>query len=454
MHQAAATPPRIMPSVSGPELPPCRVADLPGITSLEIRRLFPEVPEQIYLKGEDFSAIRRATENALKDVDMSMIRPHDSVNLLCSEHGFSILEGGPYKEMLRTIKDVVQARTGCENIRLRFSVGSAKSEAREMIAYFGLEKDFGEKIASVGPFDRGVAIETEIGTLYGIARIYDADWIIHAHYDDPRELYFHHLIDRALKPFTMSYARLETRSVYHKNFDSRSSNIVPRAIFESPFVQSKFAFACLLMTSPAGVVDIGADNDLHRLNRRLIINTLKSFGKLIRLFGEIDECVAALDAGRWPWYLHGGGLTSGNLFMAPTDHLDLDICPVRKTGNKLVNSAVKMLLLNYTWRENLHGLLAFYPIIIASREIAEGLSFGVQKRAKMIADDLEQALSAAVQMAGTDKVIVFDGSFGSINLSPSMRDFLTSRAPEVSRKVDEHYLPLWLSQRGIDPKEV
>ena len=452
MQQTAVVPPRIMPSISGPELPPCRVADLPGITSLEIRRLFPEIPSEIYLRGDDFSAVRQATENALKDVDMTMIKPDHSVNLLCSEHGFSILEGGAYAEMLRTIKDVVRERTGCPNIRLRFSVGSSKSEAREIIPYFGLDKDF-DKIASAGPFDRGVAIETEIGTLYGIARVYDADWIIHAHYDDPRELYYHHLINRPLKPFTMSYARLETRSIYHKNFDSLSSNIVPRAIFESPFVQGKFAFTCLLMTSPAGVTDVGADNNLHRLNRRLIKNTLKSFGKLIRLFGEIDECIAALDSGRWAWYLHGGGLTSGNLFMAPTDHLDLNISPVRKTGNKLVNPAVKMLLLNYTWRENLYGLLPFYPVIIAGKELAKGLSFGVQKRAELIADNLEQAMSAAIEMAGTDKVIVFDGSFGSINLSPSLRDFLISRAPEVSHRVDEHYLPLWLSQRGIDPGE-
>jgi hypothetical protein len=140
--------------------------------------------------------------------------------------------------------------------------------------------------------------------------------------------------------------------------------------------------------------------------------------------------------------------------MAPTDHLDLSISPVRKTGNKLVNPAVKLLLLNYTWRENLYGLLPFYPIIIAGQELAKGLSFGVQKRAKLIADNLEQAMSAAIEMTGTDKIIVFDGSFGSINLSPSMRDFLLSRAPDISRKVDEHYLPLWLSQRGIDPKEI
>lgn len=453
MLQAAVVPPRLMASRSGPELPVRRVADLPGIVSLEVRRLFPEIPAAIHRCGDDLSAVRKAAERALSRVDMSMIRPGDSVNLLCSEHGFSILGGGPYAEMLRTVKDVVEKRTGCRNIRLRFCVGGSMSEAREMIPWFRLDEYFDGRVAGTGPFDRGVAIETGIGTLYGLARVYDADWIIHAHYDDPREIYFHHLMNRTLKPFTMSYARLETRSVYHKNFDSRSANIVPRAIFESAFVQSRFAFACFLVTSPAGVIDIGADNDLLRLDRRLTVNTLVSYGKLIRLFAEIDECVAALDAGRWPWYLHAGGLTSGNLFMARTDHLDLDVCPARNTGLKRVNPAVKVLLLNYTWRENLHGLAAYYPMVIAGRRLAQGLPVGAVKRAR-IADDLDEAMALAVEMAGTDRVIVFDGSYGSINLSPSMHDFLLSRAPGVSLAVDGHFLPLWLKQRGIDPATV
>jgi hypothetical protein len=63
-------------------------------------------------------------------------------------------------------------------------------------------------------------------------------------------------------------------------------------------------------------------------------------------------------------------------------------------------------------------------------------------------------MSMAIEMAGTDKVIVFDGSYGSINLSPSMAEFLTQRAPEVSRNVDQQLLPLWLRQRGINPETV
>ena len=324
MLNTAVQPPNIMASVLGPELPRQRSADLPGIVSLEVSRLFPDIPKEIYLSGDDMSTIRMTTENALAGVDMSMIRPQDSVNLLCSEHGFGILGGEPYAEMLRTIKDVVEERTGCR-LRLRFCVGGGMTEAREMIPYFNLDQYFEGRIKSTHPFDRGVPIETEIGTLYGLARVYDADWIIHVHYDDPRELYLHRLIDRSLKSFTMGYARFETRSVYHMNFGTRSSNIVPRAIFESPFVQEKYAFSCIQVTSPAGITGVDADNNHEQLNHRLIRNTLQGYGKLIRLFAEIDECIAILDAGRWPWYLHAGGLTSGNLFEAPIDYLDLEV---------------------------------------------------------------------------------------------------------------------------------
>lgn len=449
MLGTAVEPPKIMESVLGPELPPMRAADLPGISSLEVRRLFPDVPCALYLNGPDLSAVRGATKNALARVHMGMIQPQDSVNLLCSEHGFSILGGEPYAEMLRTIKDVVEQRTGCR-IGLRFCVGGGLTEAREMIPYFKLDDYFDGRIKAAGPFDRGVPIETEIGTLYGLARVYDADWIIHAHYDDPREVYFHRLIDRTLKSFTMSYARFETRSAYHMNFGSRSSNIVPRAIFESPFVRKKFAFTCFLKTSPAGVTDVDADNDHHRLNRRLAVNTLRGYGKLMRLFAEIDACVAVLDAGRWPWYLHAGGLTSGNLFEAPTDYLDLDVGPLNNHAGKGLNPAVKALVVNHTWREAFAGLAMVYPVFIGGRAIAKGLPHRVVNKA-FIADTLEEAMQAAFHKGGTDKAIVFDGSYGSINLSPSMGRYLMEKAPAVAQKVDEELMPKWLRQRGIDP---
>ena len=70
------------------------------------------------------------------------------------------------------------------------------------------------------------------------------------------------------------------------------------------------------------------------------------------------------------------------------------------------------------------------------------------------AEDLEAAMRFARQISGTDNIIVFDGSFGSINLSQSLGEFMQRNAPEVNRKVDEELLPKWLRQRGIDPEEL
>lgn len=446
MLDSTISPPDLVSTIMGPDIPGQRAADLEGIVSLPVRDLFEDITPDIYLPGEDLTLIRRAAEDALAGVDMSMIKPGDKVNLLCSEHGFALMGGEPYAEMLKTIKDVVAAKTGCENIRLRFCAGEGLSEARQMIPQYKLDKYF-DHIAATWPFDKGVAIETDIGTLYGLKKVYDADWIIHTCYSDPREVWFHREINRILKTFTMAYARYETRSAYHMNFSSRSSNIIPRAIFESSFVQEKFAFVCAMETSPAGMTGIIADNDLHSVNRIITRDTLKSYGKLTRLFAEIDECVVILDGMRWAWYIHGGGLVSGTLFKSPFDYFNLDISGPNPEDPHL-NPAVKALVINYAWRNALMPLTRAYPVFVAGEELAKGLPKAISKHGT-IAEDLEAALNKACEQSNTDKVIVFDGSYGNINLSPSLGRLFLERAPEVNKKVDEELLPMWLAQRGL-----
>jgi len=469
MLKEVASPPKIMPSVYGPPLPDQRAAEIPGLVSLEVGDLFPDITPAIYLQDDDLSIIRSAAEEALAGVDMNMIKADDTVNILCSEHGFGILGGWAYAEMIKTIKEVVKSRTGCGNIRLRIAVGFGYKEAPEIIDYYGLDDPFEGEVSGVTPKDPGVPIETDIGTLYGLAQIYDADWFIQAHHGDLRELYWHRLIDQALKPFTMSYARLETRGVYHFNFGPRSANFVQRAIFDSAFVQEKYAFSSLLLTAPSGIIGIDADNDLNRINRRLTVEGLKSYGKMVRLFGEIDECVAVLDGAKWLHYQHASGITFGNLVNAQLDFFDLDTVPagtgfalferdpnVPKVG--AVNPALKALIIN-----NMHTnmmcteLPLNIPTVVVGRNLADRLSYDPANPEFMdvavTAQNLTAALNFAQRIAGTDKVIVFDGSYGGINLSPALGEFLLAKAPEVSRKVDEYFLPLWLKQRGIDPTD-
>jgi len=464
MFKEAVSPPKIMPSCYGTP-PEQRAADLPGFVGLKVEDLFPDITPAIYLQKDNLSIIRAAAEKALAGVDMNRIQAGDTVNILCSEHGFGILGGWAYAEMIKTVKDVVKAGTGCENIRLRVAAGGWYREPPEILSYYGLMEYFEGEAVGVTPKDTGVPIETEIGTLYGLAKIYDADWFIQVHHGDLRELYWHRLIDQALKPFAMSYARLETRGVYHFNFGPRGSNFIQRAIFDSRFVQKRYAFSSLLLTSPAGIIGIDADNDLNRMNKRLTQEGLKSYGKMVRLFGEIDECVVVLDGAKWPHYQHASGVTFGNLVNAKLDFFDLETIPAgtgfalyeRNPGApkvRAVNPAIKALVINHMYTSMMCTELALnIPTIVVGRHLADKISLDPANPEFMAlsvtAENLEAGIYFAGRIAETDKVIVFDGSYGSINLSPSMGNLLLERAPHVRQKVDEELMPRWLAQRGL-----
>ena len=219
---------------------PMRAKDLPDIGCVLNDELFPDrLFPVIFPSAAGTKALREATEASLEKVDMSMIKPGHSVNILSSHHSFALMGGEPYAELIRTMKDVIQRKTGASDIRFVAGVGLRFRESEEYIRKFGLDKFFGGKAWCVAPIDKGVPIETSIGRLYGLKRVYDADWIIHAHNTDIREVHFHRMVDRIMKPFGMSYARIETRSTYHHNLGPRGANFVARAIFESEFVQKK-----------------------------------------------------------------------------------------------------------------------------------------------------------------------------------------------------------------------
>ncbi len=98
-------PPSLFKGISGidPKLVKKRAYELPDIVSVKINDLFPDVPEAIYPKG-GVAVIRKATEKALNKVDMSMIKPEHSVNILGAHHGFTLMGGEAYAEMLKTIR--------------------------------------------------------------------------------------------------------------------------------------------------------------------------------------------------------------------------------------------------------------------------------------------------------------------------------------------------------------
>ncbi len=463
-------PPRASQYGIDPSLVKTRVAELPGMTAVTYKELFPDLPEIIYPGDEGLAAIRKAAENALKNVDMSMIKPDQSVNILASHHGFTLLGGEPYAEMLKTIKDVIEERTGCKNIRLRAGVGLRFRETEEYIKRYGLDKHFNGKAIGVAPVDQGIPIETEVGTLYGIKKVYDADWIVHAHNSDVREVHFHRQVDRAVKPFGMSYARIETRSTYHQNLGPRAANFTARAIFDSPFVQSKFAFSAFLKVAPNGIIDVDADNDLYALNDRVTESGCRYYGKMMTLFGEIDECIAALDFPCPVVYVFSAGVIYANFAGANTDLYDLDVpLPAYtwyteafygKRGRPLlddiprVNPAIKMCVHNYAWTGYPSAFFSEHiPTIVVGQEQAELFNRDPQNLTYMkhatVAEDTKAAMEFAYKTTGTKKVVIFDGAMGGINVSEPMAEYLLKKAPEVSRRVDEELLPKWLRQRGV-----
>ncbi|SDE19220.1 hypothetical protein [Sporomusa acidovorans] len=473
MHEAIKPiPPK--PSIYGiaPELVKTRVSELPGMVSLYLRELFPDLPPVLLPGGPDaIKNVRQAAHDALMKVDMSMIKPEDSVNVLASHHGFTLFGGEPYAELLKAIRDAVEERTGCTDIRLRAGVGMRFRETEEYMKRYGLDTYYKGKAVGVAPIDEGIAIETEIGTLYGLKKVYDATWIIHAHHTDVREVHFHRQVDKAVKPFGMSYARCETRSTYHQNLGPRAANFTARAIFESEFVQSKFAFAAFLNCGPHGVIGADCDNDLYALNDRATFVGCQLYGKIMTLFGEIDKCIAVLDFPCPVPYVFSAGVIYANFLGANSDLYDLNT-PLpsytwyteafyRKNGKPLLeetppmNPAIKMCVHNYAWTGYPSEFFSKnIPTVVVGDEQGklfdtDSMNIGYMDYA-VTARTAENAMKFAYNVTGTDQVIIFDGAMGGLNVSESLAKLLIEKAPLVSERVDKELLPKWLKQRGVD----
>lgn len=450
-----------------------RGAELSDMVGVGLKELFPTMPEVIYPNGRGPEVIRNSTEAALSKVDFSKIKPGSTVNILASHHGFTFLRGEPYAEMLRTIKDVVEREAEPKEVRLRAGVGMRFRETEEYIKSHGLDDYFKGKAVGVAPIDAGVPIETKLGTLYGIRKVYDADVIIHAHNSDVREVHFHRQVDRAVKPFGMSYARAETRSTYHWNLGPRAANFVARSIFDSDFVQSKYGFSCFMIMCPAGVITVDADNDLYALNDRITVGGMKNYGKIITLMGEIDECIVILDFPCPVPYVFAGGVIYANLVGANLDLFDLDNALPPYTwytetyydhqGKPLipeippVNPAIRTVVHNYAWTGYPSAFFAEHtPTIVVGQEQAAHFGRDPMNQKYMdyavTAGDLRSAIDFAYRTTKTDKVMIFDGAAGGINVSRSLADLLTKRAPEVSDRVDKLLMPKWLEQRSVDVK--
>ncbi|MBV9841189.1 MAG: hypothetical protein JOY99_06605 [Sphingomonadaceae bacterium] len=461
---AALLPPAFMPSDYGPGLRPHVGEQLSSMISVPLTDLFPRF-EPAITAGDpaDLDRVRAETRKSLANVDMSKIGPGDSVNILASEHGFGLMGGWPYAEMVKTIREVVIERTGCRKVSLRLAIYRGFREADEVAEHFGFEEAFEGSVHGLGPFDPGVEVDTAIGPMYLIKRAFDGSKFIHAYYDDPREMYFNRLLYKSFKSFCMSYARYETRSVYHSLFGNRSGSIIPRALFDSDFIQQRYAFSSVLRTTPMGVIGIDATTDLYAIDRRITKGHLETYGRMQRLFAKIEDCVAIWDGGRWGYYLHGGGLIFGTLLTSHSDAFDLDkpvVAGFMQVPGAPINfsrhKALRGIVVNQAWvgAGIPYVTMPFTsPMYIVGEEQAklwrEDPTNPLLMDRATVVDSLEQGIAMACEKGKTDKLIVFDGSYGHITCNRSMADLLMARAPEVEREVADTLLPKWMAQRGL-----
>lgn len=457
--------PEYMPSVYC-NTPAMYARDLPGMVSVDMKKLFPNLPEAIYAGDEDDVAVfDRLTREALEKVDMSDITPETSVNIVCSEHGFCICGGKPYVQMLKAIRDAVIERTGCIDLRLRVVMWRTPKEGQEAVEFYNLKEEFDNNVEYVWSYDKAVPIETRIGTFYGLDKVYDADKFIYAYYDDPREIYCHKMYRKSFKAFTMDMARYETRSIFHKSMgdgltNSNVSDIIPLSIFDSDFVQSKYTFSCFLTSAPTGITGIDAGNDLYALDNRVSANTLRYYAYPYHLFRSLEDFSAIVEGGRWVWYMHGGGVIDGILFNGYKDFMDIDDNVVAP-GNGMMTQApgLKAAIINQCWYGITFTASAVMPIYVVGKELQDNLQYN-DVMAKYFflfpgskrADTLEEAVAGCREASGTNKFLVFDGSFGFINCTQEMAEELIAKAPAIQDKVDNELYPKYMKQRGFEIK--
>ena len=437
--------------------------DLPDMVSVNMCDLFPSLPRACYVKdGDDLEIIAQKTRESLENVDMSDITPETSVNIVCAEHGFVICGGKPYLQMLKTMREIILERTGCIDLRLRVVMWRTPKECTEAIDYYNLNEEFDNNVDYSWAYDKAVPIETRIGTMYGLEKVYDADKIVLAYYDDPREIYLHRMYRKSFKAFTMNMARFETRSMYHKTLavdigtTGNMNAIIPTSIYDSDFVQSKWSFGCFLSSSPAGIDGVHSGRDLYDIDDYLDSRSLKYFSYPLQLYKSLENVNMIVEGGRWHFYIHGGGLISGVMLMGGgRDWFDID--DTAPSPLPPLAPGLKTYIINQCWYGITNPYGAMLPTILVGDELTENITkkdvmskfFSYMPMSKSM-KTLPEAVEFAKKNSNGGGFIIFDGSFGFINVSRDVAEEMIRKAPEIAKKVDEELYPKYIKQRGIE----
>lgn len=442
-----------------------RAADLPGMTALPIRALMPDLPETIWSEDAHFGTqsveeVRVRTREQVAAMDWSMIGEGKMVNIVANPHGFQLC-GMAYVAMLEEIAEHVRTQRGART-RLRIAESMGHIENPDWVKIYDLAARFGE-VEECPQIGAGAKVETKLGDMYVTKKLFDAPHFIHTHVTEMREGYLHRMLDRLLKPFGMAYARLETRSAYHFGFGPRTGQIVSRAIFESEYIQKRYTGTVVLDTTSEGVVGVHGRNDLRALDRMLATNVMRNYGMVMRILGEIEDCVVVFDDHGCGVYTYAGGIAFDNMLCADVDFMDLDnlsLLAVDRHDSSEPgltmgkNNAIKGIVINYmAGGVPQQFLWDNYPIHIVGEQVYKWLlndpSNTYIERTARKAATLDEAIATACREGGTENVIVFDRTPGAFRVSRKLGEHMLARAPDVLKKVEEHYLPKWLRQRGL-----
>jgi hypothetical protein len=445
-----------------------RAADLDGIVTLPIRELTPWLPEPIWapdhrLGPTDEGEVRERTRAKLDSVDWSKIKKGSRVNLVANPHGFA-LSGMAYVAMLEEIQRHVHAVTGA-TVRLRIAESMGHIENPDWMRIFDLQRRFGDakECPQIG---QGVEIDTRVGPMYLTRALFQGDHFIHTHVTEMREGYLHRMQDRLFKPFGMAYTRLETRSAYHFGYGPRTGQLVARAVFDSAYIQQRYVSTFVLNTSPEGVIDVDADNDLLRLDRRVATDIFRNYAVLIRLMCEVKDVTVVFDGHGSTVYSYAGGIPFDVLYYANADWLDLDNPALYAV---LLPESIRGLLGQYMMGENANikayvinymaggvpymYLLKGVPTFVTSPQVMDWLRQDPSAcwigDAAEVTDGLADAIRRAKAITDSDNVLVYDGLPGAMHVSESLARALREAAPRVIDDVENVRMPKWLSQRDL-----
>lgn len=441
-----------------------RAADLPGVVALPVRELVPNLPKPIWSQIENFgptdlAVLRQQAREVVQGMDWSAIEKRKTVHLLANPHGFSY-SGEGYVAMLEEIAEYLHTERNAR-VKLRIAESMGHIENPDWVSIFDLKNRFDDvkEVPQIGP---GSKIGTRLGDMYVSKGLFRAPYFVHTHVTDLREAYLHRMVDRLYKPFGMSYARLETRSAYHFGYGPRTGQMVSRAVFESDFIQQRYVGTVVLNTTSEGVIGVEGDNDLRALDRRLAEGMLRNYGTLMRLLGEIEECIPIFDGHGCSVYTYSGGLTFSNLLYADTDFFDLDNLALSAHRSSETDpglfmgggDAIKAIVINYmAGGVPYHSSLKHFSLHVASQQaykwlINEPSNCYVEDLAT-VHDGLGKAVQAARDETGCEELMIFDYTPGAFRVTEGLAQHLLERAPRVVENVERNLLPKWMAQRKL-----